>query len=181
MIRRAALGFAGALILVVAPIAECRPAKASSAGSDAAEGLASGQRPPVFHVTDLEGRPQSLAQYGGKVVVLHFWATWCPYCRAEIPKLLRIHRELAARGVTILAVGVDENVGQLRQFVASSRLPYAVIADAEANFALAQDYEIVGIPATYVIGRDGRLAALLSGPSDLFTVVQRVAAVDAQI
>ncbi len=145
---------------------------AEAAGS---RGLGKGQQPPAFSAQDLDGRPHSLEQHAGKIIVLHFWATWCPYCRSEIPKLTRIHRELASKDVIVLAVSVDEDLGQLRSFVASSQLPYAVIPDAEGNFALTDAYAVSGIPVTYIIGRDGKMAARLSGAGDMHAIVQRLA------
>ena len=57
------------------------------------EGFSLGQRPPAFSVLDITGQRQTLTQYRGQIIVLHFWASWCPYCRGEIPKLLQIHEQ----------------------------------------------------------------------------------------
>ncbi len=157
MTRRGSPRLQGCLLLLAALLLAVGGTQAASAGASAKRGLARGQLPPPVHASDLDGKPQSLDQYIGKVVVLHFWATWCPYCRMEIPKLKRVHQEMADKGVVVLAVSMDEDTDKLLQFVAASEIPYPVIADAKQNFTLAESYQIFGIPVTYVIGRDGHL------------------------
>ena len=139
-----------------------------------AAGLREGDRPPAFTLADLDGRPQSLKAYEGKLVLLHFWATWCPYCRKEIPKLKRIHEELASRGVVILAVSVDDDLDRLRGFVSENPLPYAVLPDVKTQFSLAGDYDVSGVPVTYLVDRDGRLLGRIMGPADLFRIVKEL-------
>lgn len=136
-------------------------------------GLTVGARPPGFSATDLNGSPHSLQRYQGKIVVLHFWASWCPYCRGEIPKLTRIQEEWASKGVAVLAISADEDVAQLKRFVAKERLPYPVIADAEARSSVASRYQLTGVPTTYVVARDGRIASRIEGRGDLIGAVQR--------
>lgn len=137
------------------------------------QGLHVGNIPPDFSATDLSGGKQSLAQYRDKIVVLHFWASWCPYCRGEMPKLIRIHNELGQQGVKVLAVSVDEDTAKLSQLVASAKVPYAVIPDIRNDLAIAADYRVYGIPVTYVIGRNGQVTARFQGPGDLFEAVKK--------
>jgi len=137
-------------------------------------GLGVGFQPPEFSVKDLDGTAQSLAAYRGEVVVLHFWATWCPYCRTEIPELTELQEAWRAKGVRVLAVSTDADEGVLRQFVAAQRLAYPVIADRSGGSALAEQYGISGIPATYIIGRDGLIARRLNGASDIVDAVRAV-------
>lgn len=146
----------------------------ATAGLAAEEGVRVGQRAPAFNVADLTGQPQSIKQYAGRILVLHFWATWCPYCRGEIPKLVTIHRELGPKGVSVVAVSVDRDIAQLRRFVEQVGLPYTVVADTEVPESLAIRYRVRGVPTTYIIGRDGRIAARTSGTSDLIGIVRRV-------
>lgn len=136
-------------------------------------GLEEGFRPPEFSATDLAGAPHSLQQQTGSVLVLHFWASWCPYCRAEIPELTRLQQDGGARGVKVLAVSVDEDLRALKRFLAQANLPYPVIADLQADPSLAEQYGISGIPVTFVISRDGHIAARLDGDSDIAPAVER--------
>ncbi len=133
-----------------------------------------GQSPPALNAADLSGRRHSLSQYRQRVVLVHFWATWCPYCRGEVPKLKRLAQAWTADDVVVLAVSVDEDLQALRAFVQQQRLPYPVIPDAAASAALANRYGVEGIPVTYLIGRDGRIAAKFVGPADLVGEVRRL-------
>ena len=138
------------------------------------DGPGSGQRPPAFSAKDLTGTEQTLAKYAGNVVVLHFWATWCGYCRAEIPKLKEVHQRWSSRGVTILAVSIDEDPARLRSFIKQALLPYEVIPDGENDFAISLEYGLVGVPLTYIIAPDGRVALRFAGPADLTGAVERM-------
>jgi peroxiredoxin len=142
----------------------------------AIEGLNPGQRPPAFAASDLNGNQHTLAQYEGNILVLHFWASWCPYCRSEIPELTQLHQAWASNGVRVLTVSVDENRSRLKRFITQAALPYPVIVDSEANPSIADQYGISGIPVTYIVIRDGRIASRLDGSSDLLTAVRRALA-----
>ena len=152
--------------------------RAAEAGakSPEAEGLSVGQRPPAFSVLDLQGQQHSLKQYRGRVVVLHFWASWCPYCRGEIPKLLQIHEQNSPQEVAVLAVSVDQDLAQLQTFVQQAGLPYIVIPDARNPSSIASAYGVQGIPVTYLLDRDGRIAYRFLGSADLLGAMQRLLA-----
>ena len=135
-------------------------------------GLGVGYRPPSFSASDLNGQTQSLKEYEGKVLVLHFWASWCPYCRGEISKLRELQERWTSRGVRVLAVSTDQDPEVLKQFVTQQGLPYPIIVDAQTESSVADQYGISGIPVTYVIARDGRIFARLSGTSDIVGTVQ---------
>ncbi len=139
-----------------------------------AVGVGVGYRPPEFSASDLNGQRQDLQQYQGNVLVLHFWASWCPYCRGEIPKLLKVHGELASKGVKVLTVSTDQDVAKLKQFVAENHLPYPVIADLEADPSVADQYGVSGIPVTLIVTKDGHIAYRLTGTSDIVDSVQHV-------
>lgn len=131
-------------------------------------GLGEGFQPPPFSASDLSGQAHTLSDYARRVLVLHFWASWCPFCRAEIPKLRQVRSEWTEQEVAILAVSTDEELGKLKEFLAQQEaLPYPVVADVQADFATSDQYGVSGIPVTYVIGRDGHIAAALHGSSDI--------------
>ena len=145
-----------------------------AAGPKPSEGLDIGDRPPAFRAQDLHGQAQSLEAYQGRVIVLHFWATWCPYCRAEIPKLVTIHNTWSEQGVVVLAVSVDENLDALREFVAKAALPYAVIPEETADRPVSARYRVQGLPTTYLIGADGRIVKWFNGAADLVGAVRQL-------
>ncbi len=135
-------------------------------------GLSPGQRPPAFTASDLNGIEQRLDRYQGKVLVLHFWATWCPFCRGEIEELKTLQTEWARQGVAVLTVNLDEDLPTVQEFVKSQGLPYPVISDRRVGLLLGQQYDVRGIPVTYIIGRDGRVVLRFNGQADLVEAVK---------
>ena len=134
-------------------------------------GFSVGRQLPAFTVTDLAGKTHTLQQYQGRILVLHFWATWCGYCRGEIPELMEAQTTLSEQGVSVLAISVDQDRETLAQFLQRTPLPYPVVADGDAKEPLSSQYGITGLPVTFVIGRDGRIAARLYGSSDILGAV----------
>lgn len=135
-------------------------------------GVGAGYRLPEFSATDLSGAPQSLSRYKGSILVLHFWASWCPYCRQEMPKLTQLATEFAAQGVRVLAISSDEDSEKLTAFVAQHQLPYPVVADLKSAAPVFDQYGISGIPVTFVVAKDGHAAFRLNGSSDIVGAVQ---------
>ena len=135
-------------------------------------GLAAGYRLPGFSATDLNGQTHEFSQYKGQILILHFWASWCPYCRGEVSKLTQVTKELTSKGVRVLAVSSDEEVEQLKAFVAEQQLPYPVVADVQSEASLFDQYGISGIPVTFIVARDGHTAFRLNGSSDIVGAVQ---------
>lgn len=163
------------IVVVVALLLGSAPfwrSVAAGATAPPEEGFSLGQRPPAFSALDLKEQRQSLKQYDGQIIVLHFWASWCPYCRGEIPKLLKIHEQHSSQGVTILTVSIDRDLEQLKAFVQQAGLPYSVIPDVLSTSSLASTYGIRGIPMTYILDRDGRVAFQSFGSTDLVGAVQ---------
>lgn len=162
-------------LLLVAAGHQQAPRSSADPGrlEDEAVGLGAGYRPPQFTASDLDGQVHSLASYQGHVLVLHFWASWCPYCRGEIPELTQLYQEWASKGVRVLAVSTDQDVAKLRRFVGTTKLPYPVVADAAVPSSVAKRYGISGVPVTYIVTRNGRIASRLSGSGDILGAVQR--------
>jgi len=88
-----------------------------------------GMLAPEFTLPDLEGKLHGLADFRGRVVVLNFWATWCPPCIDEMPSLQRLHQALADRGVAVVAVSVDERFSDVPAFVQKFDLTFSVLYD----------------------------------------------------
>jgi peroxiredoxin len=120
--------------------------------------------PPPFALEDLAGRTHRLADYRGKVVLVNFWATWCEPCRDEMPSLARLQAALADRPFTVLAVNLDEPVSRIRKFIARTPLNFPVLLDRDAVVAKAWRARI--LPATYLVGRDGRIRQVHFGELD---------------
>lgn len=124
-----------------------------------------GSAAPGFRLQALAGGETSLESLRGRVVVLNFWATWCPPCISEMPSLERLHRALAAEGLSVVAVAADDDAADLRAFVARAGLTLPVLHDPGGRVA-AGDYHTTGYPETFVIDRSGRLLSHTVGPAE---------------
>jgi cytochrome c biogenesis protein CcmG, thiol:disulfide interchange protein DsbE len=131
------------------------------------EALARGESEPApdldLPTLDGDGRG-SLADYRGKVVVLNFWASWCPPCREESPLLERWHRRMVKRDGTVLGVDVLDVTSDAQDFIAKYKLTYPMLKDRDGNSL--ESYGVVQYPETFVIDRRGRIAAVRRGPVD---------------
>lgn len=144
------------------PLTPTRPPSAQ----DAVVGLRVGNRAPAFEADDINGRSHSLAAAKGHVVILHFWATWCPVCRKSIPTVISVHKRYASQGLRLLAVS-DEEPKVLRRFAEQHDLPYPVISSNE----LTNRYGIHAVPTTFVIDQQGIIRHYQSGGGDGFVRV----------
>jgi len=126
---------------------------------------------PDFVLKDLQGKDVELADYEGKVLVLNFWATWCPPCRAEIPDFVEAYAANRDKGLEILGVSVDRmTADRLLPFVIKAKINYPVVlADAK----IVQDYEPGDyIPATIIIDKKGILRHRHVGQIDKNTLIR---------
>lgn len=121
---------------------------------------------PDFMVYDLENKPVKLADFKGKVVILDFWATWCPPCLEEIPHFKKLHQQYSGQGLVILGVSLDEaGRDHVKEFMKENSIPYPI---AMSNDKIVEDFGgIRGIPTTFVIDRDGKIVSKLVGYHDL--------------
>jgi peroxiredoxin len=109
-----------------------------------------------FTLTDLEGTPWTLKSLQGKVVLVNFWATWCPPCRKEIPALESLYEEFQKQGLVILAIS-DENASKVKPFIAEQGISYTVLLDPGRKVNTL--FRVMGIPKTFIYDRSGKLAA----------------------
>jgi peroxiredoxin len=119
---------------------------------------------PDFTVPGLTAGPLSLAGFRGRVVLLNFWATWCPPCREEMPSMERLYQRYRKRGFTILALSVDRNVAAIPGFVDGFRLTFPIGLDPDG--AVAKAYRMRALPTTIVIDRAGHIIAGSAGARD---------------
>jgi peroxiredoxin len=123
-----------------------------------------GQPVPDFSLPDLEGRIHRLSELRGKVVVLNFWATWCPPCVDEMPSLERLNDSLQSKGVEVVAVSVDERFSDIGEFVEKYRVSFTVLHDDGKK--VSRSYQTFKYPETYIVDREGRLRSKVVGPRD---------------
>jgi peroxiredoxin len=124
-----------------------------------------GERPPAFSLPKVDGGKGTLAEQQGKVVLVYFWATWCGYCRKELPVAIeKIVRERKSQPFAVLAVSIQEPKDLVAAYIKGAGVTSSVLLDAEG--AVARDYRVRATPTTFVIGRDGRLVAWAAGTRD---------------
>lgn len=139
---------------------------AFAAASPAAAGLKPwiGRQPPAFELKDLSGRTHRLSDYRGSVVLVNFWATWCEPCRDEMPSIDRLREKLAGRPFVVLAVNVDEPESRIRKFLSLLPLGFPVLLDPGRT--LTRTWNVRVLPASYLIGPDGRVRYTAVGELD---------------
>src|SRR5580700_7053700 len=113
---------------------------------------------------ELNGKPAHLSDLHNKVVVLNFWATWCPPCVEETPGLIALNQRIASRNGVVLGVSVDEDENAYQQFLQTQHVNFLTSRDPSKKSA--QDYGTVMYPETYVIDRKGKIARKVIGPQD---------------
>ena len=133
-------------------------------------GCYQGTRPPhvgsaakEFSVQDSD-RKVSLDQFRGQVVVLNFWATWCPPCVEELPSLMNLQDRMQERGVTVLGVSIDVDGDAYHRFLKLHNINFLTVRDPEQK--VAGMYGTTGWPETYIIDRQGVLRRKFVGPVD---------------
>jgi len=114
-----------------------------------------GDRAPHFSIVSEKGRVVTPENFGGKLLVLNFWATWCPPCVEEMPSLNEFSRQLAASGVVVLAVSVDRDEAKYKRFIERFGLEFELARDSEA--AISASYGTTKYPETYVINSRGEV------------------------
>ncbi len=113
---------------------------------------------PAMKLKDMDGRTVELARLRGKVVIVNFWATWCPPCRREFPSMERLRQKMAGRPVVILGVNEGETVDIIDQFSSTLDLQpqFPILLDLEGAAMAA--WPVRGLPTTFFVDRHGRMA-----------------------
>ena len=155
-------------------------------GAPPAEGLRPGDQAPDFTVkradgstftlTDLQGRPVSLAALRGRAIWVNFWASWCPPCQAETPVLRDTSAAYHARGLEIVGISVQEtNAADVGAYAATYGLQYTVAADLSAD--IFHRYGVYALPTQYFIGPDGVIRDVVQGPMNTASAAAEVEAI----
>ena len=117
-----------------------------------------GKTVPDFSATDLEGKPISLEQYRGKVVLLDFWAVWCGPCIAEMPNIIEVYNSYKDEGFDIIGISLDTDEKRLRDYLKENDIPWRQVFSGKGwQSPVAQQYGIRAIPAPWLIDRYGKL------------------------
>ena len=119
---------------------------------------------PALELEDMTGQMHRLADYKGKVVLVNFWATWCEPCRAEMPSIDGLRSAMEGKPFQVLAVNLAEPVSRIEKFMGMMPLHFPLLRDRDG--AVAKAWKARLLPASYLIGRDGRIKYVAFGELD---------------
>ena len=119
---------------------------------------------PELGAHDLSGAPTSLAAYRGKVVLLNFWATWCPPCQREMPSMERLRLKMAGRPLEIVALNSAESAQEVRAFLTKVKLGFPVWLDSDAGNT--RRWKVFALPTSFLLDAQGRVRFVLTGPTE---------------
>ena len=111
---------------------------------------------PDFELMDIDGKTHRLSDYRGEVVIINFWATWCPPCREEMPSMARATALIEDDGIRMLAVNVGENEDTIFQFTANYPVSFPLLMDLDSQ--VTEAWPIRGLSTTFVVDPEGRIA-----------------------
>ena len=119
---------------------------------------------PPLELKDLAGKTHTLADYRGRVLLVNFWATWCPPCRDEMPSLQTLHERLAARGFAILGVNYGEAAPRIESFLRGTPVGFPILRDPRHDAITA--WRVRTLPASFLVGPDGQIRYTVVGELD---------------
>ncbi|EME71105.1 Thiol-disulfide isomeras and thioredoxin [Paramagnetospirillum caucaseum] len=145
----------------------------SACGEGGAKAPHVGDAPPAFKLSTLDGTAVDYpAQLAGKVVVLRFWATWCPFCKDEMKMIQAVWSQSRDKGFEVLAVNAGQEKGDIADFIAKLGVTYPVLLDPGSKVTKA--YGVTGLPMTLFVGRDGKVKGRILGETDEATFRRKV-------
>ena len=118
-----------------------------------------------FTVKDMNGGSVKLADYKGKVLLVNFWATWCPPCKAELPGLIQLYDQYKDKGLVVLGISGDDDAETLRAFASEWKINYPMLVGRDENDLLDAYGPIFGYPISVIVGRDGAVCGRHVGPA----------------
>ncbi|MDX1811403.1 MAG: TlpA disulfide reductase family protein [Gammaproteobacteria bacterium] len=135
----------------------------STPAAKAAKAMESQYR-PGFELPDLDGKLRNINEWNGKVVVVNFWATWCPPCKKEMPAFMDLHEKYGPEGLEFVGVALDEP-GKVQDFVDTLGVEYPILVGGEKAIKASEDYgnRLGALPYTAVINREGYIVKTYRG------------------
>lgn len=164
MINRKALVFLVLLLVTFAAVLTLQRLKLNAVDRVATV-LKVGDIAPSLDFATISGEKLAIDKLKGKVVLVNFWATWCPPCIEEIPSLVKTYSELRGKGLEILGISIDSNGKKIvPNFVKEHNVNYHIILDVDQKFA--RHFSVFGVPENIIIGKDGKIVAKRYGADD---------------
>jgi peroxiredoxin len=151
----------------------------ASSDASAAAGVCAAKRTSAnlnFTVKDMHGAEVKLADFKGKVILLNYWATWCPPCKREIPDLIALQDQYRDKGLVVLGVSQDDDPETLRGFASTWKMNYPILVGRDKPELLEAQGALWGLPTSYLIGRDGTICTRHLGPAEKSTFEREIKA-----
>lgn len=124
-----------------------------------------GTAAPEFSLLDMQGNKVTLSQFKGKVVIINFWATWCPPCREEMPSMEKLYRRFADKGLVMLAVNVEDDGKELvADFLKKAPYSFPILLDEDQS--VQETYGVFRFPESFIIDRNGLVVEKIIGARD---------------
>jgi thiol-disulfide isomerase/thioredoxin len=139
-----------------------RKAVASIDGKAMSAPVVEGMPAPDFTATDMNGAAHSLSANRGSVTLVQFWASWCPYCRKDLSLVKQLAQQYEGKELKLVTVSIDEDMDKLKALMQAESIAYPVIVGTEAG-RISALYEASGVPAYFLVGKDGKLAGVWRG------------------
>ena len=157
---------------VVAELRLVEPLAAESFTDELGNIVKIGMDAPVFNTADINGKPVDLAKYKGNIVVLVFWATWCEPCLQEFPNVKIMYDKFKDRGVQVIGISLDDDIGDLTGFVKQEEIGWPQIYDGKRwNGAIPSLYHVQNLPKLFVLDRENKIRYIGSNTEDVSRVV----------
>lgn len=129
---------------------------------------------PELSITDLNGDVLHTSNYKGKVVLVNFWAAWCTPCAEEVPRFMALQKKYQEQGLQVIGVSVDDDAQELRDFYRKYQMNYPVVP---GDIKIADAFGgVLGLPTTFVIGKDNLILRKHNGATDFSVIEQEVVA-----
>lgn len=119
---------------------------------------------PILNARDLNGASRSLADYRGKVVLLNFWASWCPPCLREMPSMERLRIKMAGRPLEIVALASAESPDDVKTFLSKMKLGFPILLDTDGSNT--KRWKVFALPTSFLLDAKGRVRYVLTGPTE---------------
>lgn len=119
---------------------------------------------PAMKARDLSGATKTLADYRGKVVVLNYWASWCPPCLREMPSMERLRVKMKGRPLEIVALASAESAGDVKAFLSKMALGFPILLDPDGSNT--KRWKVFALPTSFVLDAQGRVRHVLTGPTE---------------
>ena len=152
-----------AVVRLIAVVSFCALSAAAAQGVDDKGLEAMEGRPPApeFELQGPGGERIRLSDYRGQPLIVNFWATWCPPCRAEMPSMQRAWEEIRDEGIGLIAINVGDSAGAVRQFAEEYPVDFPLPMDLDSS--VVQAWPVRGLPTTFVVSPDGQIVYQAAG------------------